>query len=177
MPMDPKTREKTTITTPFSRYWYNKMHFGFNNAPAIFQDLMQRVLVECKEFASVYIDDIVIHSDTEEEHVEHIKLVSEALRKASLTAKSSKCQWSSSILEYLGHIVGKGHYNVSQGRVEMFKEYANPKQLKSFFDMMGYYRPFIPKFANYSAKLSLSTSSKAPNKVVWTEEMNRCFVL
>ena len=57
---------------------------------------MQRVLVDCREFASVYTDDIVIHSGTEEEHVEHIRLVLEALRKAGLTAKPSKCQWGSS---------------------------------------------------------------------------------
>ena len=147
--MDPKTRKKTTITTPFGRYCYNKMPFGIKNAPAIFQDLMQRVLVDCREFASVYTDDIVIHSGTEEEHVEHIRLVLEALRKAGLTAKPSKCQWGSSTLEYLGQIVGKGLYNVSQCRVEMLKEYASPitrKQLKNFFGIIGYYRPFIPKF-------------------------------
>ena len=57
MPMDPKTWEKTTITTPFGRYCYNKMSFGIKNAPAIFQDLMLRVLVDCREFALVYIDD------------------------------------------------------------------------------------------------------------------------
>ena len=60
----------------------------------------------------------------------------------------------------------------------MFNKHARPltlKQLRLFLGVIGYYRPFIFKFANYSAKLTPSTSSKAPNKVVWPEEMNKYF--
>ena len=93
VPLDPNTREKTTISTPFSRYCYTKMPFGIKNAPAIFQDLMQRVLADCQDCATVYIDDIIIYSQNETEHAAHVTRVLSALRAAGLTAKASKCQW------------------------------------------------------------------------------------
>ena len=64
VPMDKDSKEKTTITTPFGRFCYRKMHFGIRNAPAIFQNLMDSVLQDCRDFVSVYIDDIVIFSDS-----------------------------------------------------------------------------------------------------------------
>ena len=156
VPLHSETREKTTITTPFGRYCYNKMPFGIKNAPAIFQDLMQRVLADCIEFAAVYIDDSVVFSPGITEHVAHIGKVLSALSGAGLTVKPSKCQWGRKTLEYLGHVVGDGQYTFPDTRVTMLQEYARPttkKQLRSFLGMIGYYRSFIANFANHSAKL------------------------
>ena len=71
----------------------------------------------------------------------HVESVLKVLRQAGLTAKASKCQWRRSKLEYLGHVVGEGHYSIPMGRVEMLKSYAKPvtrKQLRSFLGMIGY---------------------------------------
>ena len=100
------------------------------------------------------------------------------LRGAGLTAKPSKCQWDRKTLEYLGHEVGDGQYSIPNTRVILLQEYARPttkKQLRSFLSMIGYYTSFIANFANHSAKLTSATSSKAPIKVVWTDQMNKAF--
>ena len=68
------------------------MPFGLKNAPAVFQALMEKVLGSCKGFAWVYIDDVLVHSDSWEEHMNHITKVC-ALCAAGMTAKPAKCQW------------------------------------------------------------------------------------
>ena len=171
----PDTREKTTISTPFSRYCYTKMPFGIKNAPAIFQDLTQRVLADCQDCAAVYTDDIIIYFQNETEHAAHVTRVLSALRVAGLTAKASKCQRGKFTLEYLGHMVGDRHYSIPESRLLKLDEYPRPvakKDLRSYLGFVDYYRPFISNFANHSSKLIPSTSSKAPQQVAWTESMD-----
>ena len=140
VPLDEGTKEKTTITTRFGR-------FGINNAPAIFQDLMQRVLADCPEFAAVYIDDIVVFSSDVKAHAKHIDKVLHALREAGLTAKPSKCQWGKQTLEYLVHVVGDCKYFIPQARVAMLQEFAHAvtkKQLRSYLGMIVPSFPTLP---------------------------------
>lgn len=83
------------------------MPFGLRNAPAVFQSLMQRVLAglnpdEGAPFVSVYLDDILIFSETFEEHLHHLELVLKWLSAAGLKLKPSKCQFIRTTVEYLG---------------------------------------------------------------------------
>ena len=75
---------------------------------------MEKVLRECAEFSSVYIDDVLVYSDSWEDHVKHVKAVLQALRQIGLMAKPSKCQWGKQYLEFLGHRVGCGKVAVPQ---------------------------------------------------------------
>ncbi|GKE97178.1 putative reverse transcriptase domain-containing protein [Tanacetum coccineum] len=88
------------------------MPFGLTNAPAIFMDLMNRV---CRpyldKFAIAFIDDILIYSKTKEEHVEHLRLVLELLKKEKLYAKFSKCEFWLREVQFLKHVInGNGIY-------------------------------------------------------------------
>ena len=69
----------------------------------MFQTLMEKVLKDCISFASMYIQDVLIYSNTWQDHLVHIRKVLEALREAGLTAKSAKCLWRRKHLEFLGH--------------------------------------------------------------------------
>ena len=154
------------------------MPFGLKNAPAVFQALMEKVLVECKEFSAVYIDDILIFSKSWEEHLCHIEQVLLALKTAGLTAKPQKCEWGRSYLDYLGHRVGCGKVAVPEHRVAAMANFKQPrtrKDMRSFLGSIGYYRRFIPMFARYSSVLTPSTSVKAPGTVRWTPEMLDAF--
>jgi len=84
------------------------MPFGLKNAPAIFQSIMDDVLRDCATYAVVYIDDILIFSDSMEEHTSHIMEVMKALKKAGLKVKLTKCLWGATQLEYLEHEFGNG---------------------------------------------------------------------
>ena len=84
---------KTAFTTHRGTFEFTRMPFGVKNTPAAFQELMQRVLAEHREFATAYMDDVVIFSSSWSEHVEHIDRILDTLGKAGLTANPSKCKW------------------------------------------------------------------------------------
>jgi len=176
--MRDEVKDLTTFVSPWGWFQFNRMPSGLKNAPATFQALTEQVLRECSEFASVYIDDVLIYSANWKEHLTHIKLVLQALQKAGLTAKPSKCQWGRSHLEYLGHRVGCGEVAVPRHRVkamENFRQLVTKRDLRAFLGSIGYYRRFVTNFANYSTLLTPATSSMALGKIVWTEEMLEAF--
>ena len=93
--MEPKSREVTAFITPWGLFEWNRMPFGLCNAPATFQRLMNQVLRKyLGKFVLVYLDDIIIYSKTFEEHKEHVRLVFEALRAASLMMKPKKYKFA-----------------------------------------------------------------------------------
>ena len=84
---------KTAFVCHKGKYQFTRMPFGVRNAPAVFQTLMDRVLKELKQFCMVYMDDLIIFSDTWSDHVKHVRKVLDALRGAGLTANPQKCEW------------------------------------------------------------------------------------
>jgi hypothetical protein len=100
---------KTTFTTRYGLYEYTVMSFGLTNAPAYFMYLMNKVFMEfLDKFVVVFIDDILIYSNTEEEHVEHLRLVLHKLREHKLYAKCSKCEFWLKEVSFLDHVVSNG---------------------------------------------------------------------
>ena len=108
VPVEEKSRPLTAFATPFGLYQFRMMPFGLSGAPATFQRLMDRVLRGLESYSAAYLDDVVIHSTSWEEHLMHIRAVLDRLRKAGLTAKPRKCQFGMRQCSYLGHIVGNG---------------------------------------------------------------------
>ena len=78
------------------------MPFGLSNAPAVFQELMNFVLQGCEEFATAYLDDILIFSSSVKDHLEHIQIVFDKIREHGLKLKMKKCTFFETDTEYLG---------------------------------------------------------------------------
>ena len=97
-------RAKTAFVTPFGKYKFLQVPFHLAQAPAFFQHLMNKVLDNCP-FAMMYLDDIIIFSDTEEEHLAHIKEIFRRLEAADLKMKRSKCDFFKKHIHYLGHLI------------------------------------------------------------------------
>ena len=94
------------------------MPFGLTNAPAVFMDLMQRVFHPyLDQFVVIFLDDILIYSKSEEDHVRHLRLVLQTLRDQKLYAKFSKCEFWLSSVTYLGHIISKEGIRVDPAKV------------------------------------------------------------
>ena len=172
VPLAEEDREKTAFVTTGGKFEFTRMPFGFRNAPAMFQRLVDGVLGGLEAFSAPYIDDIIIFSNDCKQHFGHIQEVIGRLQQAGLTAKPAKCQWAKRTLEYLGHVVGNGLVSVPEAMVEALRNYKRPKtkaQLKSFLGLTGYYRRSILNYANYSKPLNAKTKAEAPLAVDWDE--------
>ncbi len=95
---------KSAFITPFGKYKFTKVPFGLAQAPAYFQQLVNHILSGFY-FAFAYLDDILIFSKNEEEHLQHLEKVFERLREADLKLKKVKCDFFKEELSYLGYIL------------------------------------------------------------------------
>ena len=100
------SRAKTAFVMPFGKYEFVMVPFGLAQAPVYFQLLMNQVL-KALPFAMTYLDDIIIFSNSEEEHLLHLEEVFRQLRKAGLKMKQSKCDFFKSQIHYLGHLISE----------------------------------------------------------------------
>lgn len=152
---------KTAFRTRYGHFEYLVMPFGLTNAPAQFQAYMNEALAGLVDITCiVYLDDILIFSDTEEEHVGHVKEVLERLRKAKLYVKLSKCEWHTQRTEYLGYIITPQGVSVDQDRVKTISEWPLPctvRDIRVFIGFMNYYRRFIAGFSKLALPLTKLT--------------------
>lgn len=180
VPIEESSKPKTAFITPFGVYHFKVMPFGLQGAPATFQRLMDYVLRDLDEFAAAYLDDIVIYSQSWEEHLEHLRRVLCSLRQTRLTVKLRKCQLGMTECRYLGHIVGSGEVRPEQDKVRAIRKFPVPqtkKEVRVFLGIAGYYRKFIPNFSSVATALTDLTKRKAPNQVQWTKECDTAFQL
>jgi hypothetical protein len=110
---------KTAFRTRYGHYEFVVMPFGLTNAPAAFMDLMNRV---CRPMLDksviVFIDDILIYSKTEQEHVKHLHEVLDVLRNEELYAKFSKCDFWLREVQFLGHLINQEGIKVDPGKID-----------------------------------------------------------
>ena len=135
---------------------------------------MDRVLRRIPE-ASAYIDDILVTSDTWEEHLVHLKKTLTALRDAGLTSKLKKCVFVRPNIEFLGHCVGRGHLKPQAAKTKAIADFRVPKKkkhLRAFLGLSGYYRKFIPWYAHTTAVL---TEKKSPDVLPWEPKHQGAF--
>ena len=149
-------RAKTAFVMPFGKYEFLQVPFGLAQAPAFFQHLMNKVLDNCP-FAMMYLDDIIIFSNTEEEHLAHIKEIFRRLEAADLKMKRSKCDFFKKHIHYLGHLISADGIRILKDKLDTIRDMPAPgssKEVKQFLGLAGYYRKFVPHFADLSRPLA-----------------------
>ena len=150
MELSPEARAKSAFVTPLDKFEFTRCPFGLSQAPAYFQRLMNQV-IKGLPFAFVYLDDVLIHSPDIETHLKHIRILFQRLREADLKLKDSKCNYFKTHVQYLGHLVSGNGVRPLPEKLESVKKMpapTTPKETKQFLGLVGYYRKFIPRFAD-----------------------------
>ncbi len=172
IPLDNASKEYTGFATRSGFYQWKYLPMGFKNAGAAFQRQMDTVIGKGRfKFCIPYIDDIVIYSDTFEEHLEHLKFVFAQFRKFGLYVKLSKCEFCMERMEFLGHEVSDEGVRPNMKKVKAIVEMPTPKDSKSlvrFLAMAGFYRRYIKDFSKKTHALRLLNVKNTP--WIWNEE-------
>ena len=163
------------VISGMGKYEFNRVLFGLAQAPAHFQKLINEVLADYN-FTMGYLDDIIIFSKTEEEHLEHLEIIFNRIREAGLKLKLKKCSFFKKYIQYLRHLISNEGIQPLPDKLESIAKMPvpkNAKQVKQFLGLVGYYRKFVPRFADISRVLTKLTRKDEEFK--WTPECDKCF--
>ncbi len=172
IPLSPLSKEKTAFTTPFGLHQFITLPFGLFGAPATFQRLMDKILRPHSVYAAASLDDIIIHSNDWQRHMEHLRAVLRSLRVAGLTAKLRKCAIGRVEVRYLGFHLGHGQVRPQIDKTAAIATCPSPKtkkEVRQFLGLAGYYRRFIPNYSELTSPLTDLTKKEAPDPVQWME--------
>ena len=152
---------KTTFRTRYGHFEFTVMPFGLTNAPTTFMDLMHRVFQPyLDQFVVVFVDDILIYCQSEEDHEDHLRIVFQALRDHQLYAKFSKCEFWLTEVNFLGQVMSASGVSVDPKKVEAAMSWERLKsvfEIRSFSGLAGYYRRFIEDFSWLAATMTRLT--------------------
>ena len=175
VPMSQRAKEISAFVTPDSLYQYKVMPYGMKNSQATFQRMMNNCLRDLPG-VEIYVDDIVVYSDTWEEHMFRLDKIFDRLKQANLTVNLSKSDFGKAQVVYLGHVIGHGQVTHIEAKVKNILEYpipANKRSLMRFLGMAGYYRKFCKNFSEVA--VPLTNLLKKNVKYVWSDNCQRSF--
>ena len=171
-----ESRPKSAFVVPMGKWQFKRTPFGLSQAPAYFQLLIDKVLTGCSEFAMGYLDDIIIFSRSEEEHLVHLEKIFRRLQEFGLKMKREKCAFFKKHIQYLGHLVSEKGFEPLPEKLEAIRKMpapTTPKEVKQFLGLIGYYRKFVPRFSDISRPLTRLTRHDTPFE--WTRQCGKAF--
>lgn len=180
IPVHPSDIEKTAIITPFGLFEYVKMPFGLRNSAQTFQRWMDEI---CRDlnFVFVYIDDILVASSSEEEHLKHLDILFRRLNDHGIIISPSKCTFGVPELNFLGFHISANGLKPMQSKIQTILDFPKPEtvqQLRRFLATTNYYRQFMPHAAQHQIKLNeyiKGCKKKDKTKVKWNPESEKAF--
>ena len=168
---------KTAFVTPDGTYEFVKMPFGMANSGATLVRAIRKLLDDLDE-ADSYIEDIVIYTETWEQHLVVLDEVLCRLSKAGFTARPTKCVLGADSIKVVGHQISDGIKSFHEDNVNKIRQAKRPetkKEVKAFLGLTRYYREFIPNYAAKAVPLTDLTKKGQPNQIVWSDVQERAY--
>ena len=162
-----KKINKTAFITTEGLYEWNILAQGLKNSLPLFQRVMVDILSLCRQFALVYIDDIVVFSRSFEEHLEHIQHLLSILAKHNFQLNSVKCNIFQQQIDYLSHTISEHDVKPNNEKIQAIIKLKEPSTLaeaNKFLGAISWYRKFIPQFAIIFAPIHRVTNLTKPNR-------------
>lgn len=175
--LDESAKEKTAFTTGRGLHQFTVMPFGCKNAGPTYQKLMELVIsgMDAKS-CLVYLDDVILFNQTEEDHLRDLAEVFARIKKAGMKLKPSKCSLARKEVRFLGHLVSRDGVRPDPHNTQKVSLWPRPEaaeDLRSFLGLCGYYSRFIPNYAEVTKPLRETLDR--PGVLEWTERMVEAF--
>ena len=152
---------KTAFRTRYGHFKFTVMPFELTNALAAFIDLMHKVFQPyLDQFVVVFVDDILIYSQSKWEHEYHLRIILQLPRDHQFYAKFSKCEFWLTKVRFLGHVVSASGVSMDPEKVEVVMSCKRPKsvfEIRSFLGLAGYYKRFIEDFSRLATPMTRLT--------------------
>lgn len=172
--------KKTAITTPFGLFEFTAMTFGLRNAAQTFQRFLDEIL-QGLDFTFGYLDDILVFSKGETEHVGHLTKIFDQLKKYGVVINTNKCVLGATEVTFLGYHVSAAGIRPLPEKVKAIQEYPlpkNAKELRRFLGMINFYRKFLPGAAQIQGPLNQALSGpkiKGTTPITMTPDIQKAF--
>lgn len=173
----PEDREKTAFRTRFGHFEYTVLPMGLCNAPGTFMQLMNQTFADMLDKSVLcFLDDILIFSRTEEEHLQHLRTVLTRLREQELHVKLSKCAFMQREVNFLGHRIGADGLRVAPDKISAVQQWPQPRnvsEVRSFLGLANFYRRFVRDYSRIALPLTELTKDAVPWQ--WGKEQQQAF--
>ena len=182
--MEGDSKALTAFTLgPLGFYECEQKPCRLTNTPATFEQLMQSCLGNLHlQYCIIYLDDIIVFSKTQEEHLTRLRAVFEKLKRAELKLKPSKCEFFKQELTYLGHVVSKNVIQTDSKKAEAICKWpvpTNVTEVRIFLGFTNYYCRFTKKYTQVAKPLykliSGENASKKQTSISWNLECQEAF--
>ena len=155
-----------------SHFEWVVMPMGLSTALSTFQRWMDASLQGLEDFVLVYLDDVLVHSQTEEQHEQHLRQLFQRLREKKMKVKRSKCEFFRKKIGFLGHVIENGKLRIDDEKLNKLEEWEPPfqnvRQVRQLMGFLSYYRAFILGFASITAPIT--DTLRSTKGFHWTEE-------
>ena len=153
-----KNEWKTAFGTKYGTYEYLVMPFGLTNAPTTMQKIINKILQSYLDrFVIIYMDDILVYSNTREDHVRHFKMVLNALKQKNFRIKAEKCRFHVQEITFLGFVITPKNIQMETTKVDSIQIWPAPrniKDLQKLLKFMGFYQNMIPRYAEWTSSMT-----------------------
>lgn len=177
VPLEKTSQEKTAFTIGNKMLCYKRMTMGLRNSPATLAILIDQIFRDLHPYAFSYVDDFIICSETFEHHIQLLTTIAHRLAKFGLTISPNKSHFCCKQLEFLGYILTEDGLSANLARTAAIRQFPRPtsvKEVRRLLGAAGWYRRFIPGFAEICAPIT-ALLSKNKKSIVWTEEAEQSF--
>ena len=155
-----------------AHYEWTVMPMGLSTAPASFQRWMEKSLEGLEDITLVYLDDVLVFSEEEQQHKEDVRKVLQRFRNRRMYVKLGKSEFAKSEIQFLGYVVAEGQLRVDKeklNKLALWKSLLTTmRQVRQLMGFLSYYRAFVPNFATVTAPLTDLLKGKSKT-VEWTE--------
>lgn len=177
IPLEKSSRPVTSFCVPWNLYQYTRVPMGLAVGAQTLTRLLDMIFHDLKfKIVFNYLDDLLVYSESWDEHVKHLEEVLKRLKGAGLTVNPEKVQFGRTDISFLGHLVSNKGISIDPERTQGIRDFAAPRDAKGisrFLGMVNFYRKFIPNVAELAAPLN--SLRKKGARFIWGEEQNKSF--
>ena len=182
VPLEKDCRHRSAFICHHGLFQFKRMVMGLSTSSSTFQKLMNNVFKGLSwHILLCYLDDVLVHSQTFEEHLAHLRLVFDSLRAANLTLTPSKCSFATKHVKFLGNYLSKEGVRPCKSNTHAIDSFPRPKtqkQVRHFLGMSGFYRRYIKDYTRIAFplfKLLTKQGSDCRGTISWNEDCERAF--